>query len=201
MTIRTFNLLLLVSAFVSACGTFGDNPPEYYGIPESKNLEIPDNLDRPTSATALTVDRRYMPLPERELSPIPPRVLANQKDNSSTSLRWSADGVYILVEDSPDSVQRRLRYVIERSGMDLHSPTSDGNHRFGYHHVPVEIDEGFFAKMAFWRDDAPNYSGDYETVPQADGSQTRVYLRYADGEDVPMDAAEHVLVILMERLG
>lgn len=202
MNIRTLLQLLLATLFLAACGAFGDKQPEYYDVTESKDLVIPDNLDTPTSPTALTVDRNYTPLPTNKLSAVPPRVIANQKEvDSSTRLQWSADGVYILVEDSAESVQRRLKYVIERSGMDMQSSSADGNYRFGYEHERIDIDEGFFSKLAFWRDDGPDYSGEYETVPQPDGDRTRVYLRYADGGEVPMDAAEHVLVILMERLG
>lgn len=202
MNIRSLILVAVVAALLAACGVFGDKNPEYYDVPESKTLEVPQDLDRPNSATALTVDRQYMTLPERELSPVPPRVLANQKGNETTTrMKWSADGVYLLVQDSPESVQRRLKFVIERSGMQLHNQSADGNYRFSFEHVRSEEDTGFFSKIAFWRDDAPDYSGEYQTVPQPDGTDTRVYLKYADGGEVPMDAAEHVLVILMERLG
>lgn len=196
--------LLLAAVLVSSCGLFGggDKAPEYYGSPEAQPLEIPDGLDNPTSQSALTIDHSPSPLPEQEMSAVPPRVLANKTGDSGNSrIRWSSDGIYILVADTTDSVRRRLEYVIERSGMQMQGRAADGGYRFEYQQPKTDGDEGFFSKVAFWRDNAPNFSGRYETLSEPDGENTRVYIRYADGGEVPMDAAEHVLTILKERLG
>lgn len=194
--------LAVIAPLVASCGLFGDKQPAYYSVTESRPLQIPSGLDTPTADSALTIEYPVMPLPSEELNAVPPRILANQaNEKGNAKIRWSADGVYLLVEDSPDSVQRRLGFVIERSGMGLQGRGSDGNYQFDYQHVRSKSDEGWFSWMAFWRDDPPDYSGTYETQPQPDGTNTRVYLRYADGGEVPMEAAEHVLAILMERLG
>lgn len=196
--------ITVLALLTSSCGLFGggEKAPEYYGSPEAEPLTIPEGLDNPAAQTALTIDYPVVPLPEREISAVPPRVLANQGDDSGNSkIRWSSDGIYILVADDTDSVQRRLGYVIERSGMQMQGRAPDGGYRFDYQQPKADSDEGFFSKVAFWRDDGPNYSGSYRTLSEPDGENTRVYLRYADGGEVPMDAAEHVLAILKERLG
>lgn len=204
MKLRLQHLLAIAVCplILSSCGMFGEEKPEYYGVPESQPLELPEELDKPTSQSALTIEYPPVPLPEGEIEAVPPRILANQSgEDGNSKLRWSSDGVYILVEDSSDSVHRRLGYVIERSGMEMRERGSDGNYRFEYHQPRRDNDQGFFSKVAFWREDAPDYSGAYQTLSEPDGDNTRVYLRYADGGDVPMDAAEHVLAILKERLG
>lgn len=206
MNLRLKQLLTLsmVALLASSCGLFGDKKktPEYYGIPEGQTLEIPEGLDDPAAQTALTIEYPPVPLPAQELSAVPPRVLANQDGESGNSrIRWSSEGVYIDVADSADSVERRLGYVIERSGMQMQGRAPEGGYRFEYEQQIIDRDEGFFSKMAFWRDNAPNYSGSYLTRFEPDGESTRVYLKYADGGEVPMDAAEHVLAILKERLG
>ena len=204
MTFKAAQLpcLAALALVLSGCGIWGEKKPEYYGVPESKPLKIPAGLDSPTSQAAFTIDIPVFPLSETELNPIPPRVLANQENEGGNSrLRWSADGVYILIQDSPDSVQRRLGYVIERSGMEMVRQEPDGAYVFEYEQVIVDRDEGWFNTLAFWRPDAPNYSGSYQTVLEADGTATRIYVKYADGRDVPMEAAEQVLAILKERLG
>lgn len=196
--------ILLATVLLSSCGLFGggNKAPEYHGSPEAQPLEIPEGLDNPTSQTALTIDYPPAPIPEQEMSAVPPRVLANQSGESDNArIRWSSDGIYILVADTTDSVQRRLGYVIERSGMQMEGRAPDGGYQFEYQQPKTGGDEGFFSRVAFWRDDAPNYSGRYQTLSQPDGENTRVYIRYADGGAVPMDAAEHVLAILKERLG
>jgi uncharacterized lipoprotein len=71
-----------------------------------------------------------------------------------------------------------------------------------YEHVQTkDPDEGFFSKMAFWRDDGPDYSGEYLITTEADGENTRIYLKNADGSDADQNAAEFLLVKLDERLG
>lgn len=204
MILKPLQLICIAASAVIAtsCSMFGDDKPEYYDVPESKPLKIPDGLDSPTSQAAFTIDVPAFPLPDTELNAVPPRVLANQgAETGNSRLRWSADGVYILVLDSPESVQRRLGYVIERSGMEMVRQEQNGSYVFEYHQVVVNVDEGFFNSLAFWRPDPPNYSGSYQTLLEPDGGNTRVYVKYADGRDVPMEAAEQVLAILKERLG
>lgn len=199
---KTLPGLIFYSMILSACSMFGGEQPEYYDVTEAEPLTIPEALDTPTSASALTIDHQPLPLPSQEMNTMPPRVLVNQSSDPGNSiLRWSSEGVYILVDDSTDSVRRRLEFVIQRSGMELLGRGGDGDYRFVYKDVRPETDEGFFAKMAFWRDDPPDYSGSYLTLSQPDGGKTRVYLVYADGGEVPVEAAEHVLAILKERLG
>ncbi|MDX1555668.1 MAG: hypothetical protein R3212_06560 [Xanthomonadales bacterium] len=202
LNIKLVTAYVLIALLLSACGLFKKKDPEYYNVAEAQPLTVPDGLDSPVASTALTIETPTMPLPQRELNDVPPRVLANQNTrNANTSLHWSAEGVYILVKDSTDSVQRRLGYVIERSGMAMQGRGPDGNYRFEYHHVRPENEEGFFGKLAFWRDDPPDYSGTYETLLRPDSQGTRVFVQYPDGGEVPMEAAEQVLVILKERLG
>lgn len=196
-------ILLLVALVSTSCGMFSKKSRQttYYDVQEAVPLTIPEGLDSPATESALRIDYPPMPLPQTVLSDVPPRVLANQQDAAGNSrIKWSADGVYILVQDSPESVERRLGFVIERSGMDMVARNPDGSYRFQYEHARVD-DGGFFNTLYFWRDDAPDYSGTYETLAQPDGAGTRVFVIYADGGEVPMDAAEHVLALLKERLG
>lgn len=205
LSIRNTLIVALAALLLSGCSLFGKkDQPEYYGVPEAKPLVIPEGLDSPTSQTALTIEYPPVPLPERELNPVPPRVLANQTDNgaeANSRIRWAAEGVFIYVDDSTDSVDRRLGYAIERSGMSVHGRAPDGGYRFDYSQPQRKSDDGWFSWMAFWKEDPPNYSGSYLTLTQPDGAGSRVYLKYADGGEVPIDAAEHVLAILKQRLG
>ena len=196
-------VLALCSLLITACGLFGDKKqPMYYDVPVAVPLEIPDGLDTPSSGVALTIEHPVLPLPSAEMSAVPPRVVLNQSDDGgNTKLRWSSEGIYILVEDSTDSVQRRLEFVIERSGMELLGQSQNGEYRFNYDHVRADANDGFLSKLAFWRDDSPDYSGSYQILSRSDGDKTRVYLLFADGGEVPVEAAEHVLAILKGRLG
>jgi len=199
--------LLMTLAFsgLTACGLFGDKEeelPEYYAAKEVPALELPEGFDRPIGTGALLIAAPQAPLPEREMKTVPPRVSSDSGGKpGNTSIRWSAEGVYLWVKDTPESVQRRLGFAIKRAGMSVRETSTDGIYEFEYWHQPPKQDEGFFSKLAFWRDDGPNYSGTYQIITQPDLEDTRVYIKNVDGTDSDPDAAEHLLAIFSERLG
>jgi len=205
---RSLYLLVPLVCMVSlpSCGMFNrdkkEDQPVYYKATETPALEIPEGLDRPNASNALLIATPLAPLPERELQTIPPRVASHStRDDSSTQLKWSAQGVYLVVEDSPESVLRRLGLVIQRAGMSLSATEIPNGYRFEYRHNSKDPDEGWFSKMAFWRDGAPNYSGTYQAITQADGESTRILIKGPEGGEVDPIAAEHILGIIGERLG
>jgi uncharacterized lipoprotein len=105
------------------------------------------------------------------------------------------------VRDTQASAYRRLGLAIRRSELSLSETTVEGGYQFEYFHDSKDPDRGFFSRLAFWRDDGPNYSGSYQAVTQADGENTRVFIKNADGSEPDQDAAEHLLIILGQRLG
>lgn len=175
---------------------------EYYDAVESAPLEIPDGLARPASSSALIINAPPMPASSLGIEPKPPRISSTTSGlNSNSSFSWSPQGLFLTVDDTIDSVQRRLGLVIERAGMQRVRLDENGVYRFDYYQS-FEDDDGFFRKLAFWsRDKAEDYSGAYQTFAEPDGDKTRVYIKYADGTDCEPDAAEHVLDVIRSRLG
>jgi uncharacterized lipoprotein len=196
-----FILALLALLLVAACSR-GNKKPEYYDARETASLEIPQGLDRPASEAALVIEAPAMPPPAMVMQTMPPRISSTTSGiDTNSELKWSAQGLYLMVEDTPESVQRRLGLVIERSGMQSVRLDDQGVYRFDYYQSFEEAG-GFFRKMAFWsRDKSEDYSGAYQTFTQPDGVNTRVYIKYADGTDCEPDAAEHVLAVLRARIG
>jgi uncharacterized lipoprotein len=199
-------LVVVMALFLASCGMFGkkkEKTPTYYAATEVPVLTIPEGLDRPTNATALMIQIPPAPLPEKELQSVPPRVTSQStsKDDNA-AIRWGSSGIYLQVEDSQDSVIRRLNHAAKRSGFNYREQGT-GNGLFIYytHIVSKDPDEGFFSKMAFWRDDGPDYSGEYLITTEADGESTRIYVKNPDGSDADQNAAEYLLVKLDERLG
>jgi uncharacterized lipoprotein len=200
---RSVLALILAAWLLPGCSLFRDKPPEYLASEEGTPLKVPEDLDpvdylRPVE---ITVPLVRMPSGD-ELNPGPPRAVSTGgRGDANAYLAWSAEGVYLQVKDTPDSVARRLGYAIERSGMALIERDAAGSHKFEYTHMRID-DRGFFKKLLFWRsDEGPNYSGSYRIRLQADQEQTRVYLLYGTGGHAATDAAEHILGIFMERLG
>lgn len=195
--------LLLMAMVLSGCSMFGNNEPEYLASVEGEPLKIPEGLDAPKGPrpVVITVPQMRMPAGD-ELEPLPPRVVSTAgKQDTNTFMAWSAEGVYLMVKDTPDSVARRLRFAIVNSGMNMLERDDSGSHKFHYTQVHLTTDEGFFSSMAFWRDKPVDYSGVFMTHLQPDGENTRVYLLFGTGESVDTSGAEHILGIFMERLG
>jgi len=195
-------IALILIAVLSGCSLFGTNEPEYLASVESYPLRVPEGLDDPTGPAPVFISVPMMRMPAGdELEPKPPRVVstAGQQD-ANAYLAWSAEGAYLMVKDTSESVAKRLRFVIQNSGMTMLREDETGAHKFHYKQT-METDEGFFSSMAFWRSKPFDYSGTFVTLLRADGKNTRVYLLFGTGEAVDTAGSEHILGIFMERLG
>jgi uncharacterized lipoprotein len=138
-----------------------------------------------------------------ELNPMPPRAASTAGGGEANAyIAWSAAGAYLAVKDTPDSVTRRLRFAIERSGMILVQRDDVNGHQFEYTHIQQPMEKSFFGKLKFWKEEyGPNYSGTYRVRLEPDGRETRVYLMTEGGEPAGTNAAEQILGLFMERLG
>ncbi len=199
---QTTALILAASLSLLMGCTSGMKTPEYYGASETESLEIPEGLSKPDNSQALIIYTPYMPPPSLVMETRPPRISSTTsgiKDNSR--LNWSAQGLYLVVEDTADSAHRRLGYVIKNSGMERIRIDDEGVYRFDYYQT-FEVMGGFWKSLAFWsRDNREDYSGAYQAFVRPDGENARVYIKYADGTDCEPDAAEHLLVVIRSRLG
>ena len=204
MTIRSSSIFLFSALILllAACSSDG-RKPEYYGASETDNLQIPEGLDIPQSDSALIIQYPTRMLSSMVMDPMPPRISSTTSGiDVNSRLSWSAEGMFLLVDDTFESAERRADLVINRSGMKKVTRDDQDVYRFEYYQVFGEGDGGFFRSMAFWRKDkAEDYSGAYQVYLRPDGEKARVYIKYADGTDCEPDAAEHVLSILGARLG
>lgn len=197
-------VLLIATSLLQACGIFGDRPPEYLDSEDGEPLVIPKGLDTPIPVTPIVIRIDKMRSPSGdELNPLPPRAATTAGGGDANAyIAWSAAGAYLAVKDSPESVSRRLRFAIQRSGMTLVQRDDVGGHHFEYVQEMQEMEKGFWGKMLFWREEyGPNYSGTYKVHLEADGEETRVFLLFAAGGSAGTNAAEHILGFFMERLG
>lgn len=194
-------ITLIMIAVLSGCSLFGDNEPEYLDSVEVESLKIPPGLDEPAGPAPVVISVPEMRLPAGdELEPKPPRVVSTAgKQDANAYMAWSAEGVYLMVKDTPENVALSLRAAIEGPGMTMLQASEAGSHKFHYKQN-MNTDQGFFSNMAFWRSKPFDYSGTFKTRLRADGKNTRVYLLFGTGEAVDAAGAEHVLGVFMERL-
>jgi len=202
---RTVTVLILLAVFLSGCSSFRNKEPEYLASYEAPPLRIPPGLDNPTGPTPvlITVPEMRMPAGD-ELEPMPPLVVSTAgKLEANAYIAWSAQGAYLLVKDTPDSVARRLRFAIVNSGMTLLPNNESDAYKFHYTQKRIENNESFFSRMAFWRSrpDYLDFSGTFMTSIRPDGENTRVYLLFGNGQPCDTAGSEHILGIFMQRLG
>lgn len=197
-------VVLILMTLVSGCSSMRNKAPEYLASETVEPLKIPQGMDKPQGDAPIIISVPQMRMPAGdELEPMPPRVVSTAgKQDASAYMAWSAEGAYLLVKDTPDSVARRLRFTIENAGMTMLKLDDSGAHKFHYKQT-MPRDEGFFSRMAFWRSQPKiiDYSGTFMTSLQPDGQDTRIYLLFGNGERCDVAGTEHILGIFMDRLG
>lgn len=203
-SIGKFTALLLAVGALQACGIFGDREPDYMAGQEGQPLQVPEDLDEPRQVSPILIRVEPMEIPSvDQIDFMPPRAAVTAGGGDANAyIAWSSSGAYLAVKDDPESVMRRLRFAIPRTGMELVERNDETGHVFSYRHVRLPREKGFFGKLLFWREDyGPDYSGTYRVRLQEDDDETRVYLDVQGGGQAPSNAAEHILGLFMERLG
>lgn len=202
----TFIVPLAVAVLLGGCFN-RDQQPIYVASEEVKPIEAPPGLDKPLTSTVYDVPGYSLPeLAAQGEQDWPPEVQSSaEAEKSRSHIRFGRNGLYLAVEDEPDSVWRRLGFSLDRGNMQLRR-ASEGERRyvFRFSHEPIEPEKTGFSRLFFWQQpEAVDYSGEYvaRIEPADDGEETRVELFDKDGSIVEMERAEFVLARLRERLG
>jgi uncharacterized lipoprotein len=204
---RTIFILSLAMTLLLA-GCFGsERDPVYVSSEEIEPIEAPPGLDQPRTRNIYDVPGYSLPeLAAQGEQERPPEVQPSSvAEQSRSQIRFGPTGLYLAVEDQPDSVWRRLGFTLNRGGMQVEE-VDEGQRRyvFRFSHEPIEPDTGILDRITFWSSpEAIDYSGNYvaRVATQADNGVTRVELLDSDGSVVELDRAEFVLARLRERLG
>lgn len=203
---RTSILLLSTTLLLGGC--FGSkSEPVYVASEEVDPIEAPAGLDQPDTRNIYDIPGYSLPELAAQGNPEnPPEVQPSSvAEQSRSQIRFGRTGLYLAVEDVPDSVWRRLGFTLNRGGMQVRQV--DENQRryvFSFSHEPIQPEQGFFGRLTFWSSpDRVDYSGEY--VARVDDETregvTRVELLDSDGSVVELERAEFVLARLRERLG
>lgn len=204
---RTVLILSLSTAFVLAGCFNSERDPVYVASEEIEPIEAPPGLDQPSTRNIYDVPGYSLPELAAQGNPEnPPEVQPSSvAEQSRSQIRFGPKGLYLAVEDVPDSVWRRLGFTLNRGDMQVRQV--DENERryiFSFNHEPVQPDVGFLDRLTFWSSPDPvDYSGEYvaRVGNKASDGVTAVELLDADGSVVELERAEFVLARLRERLG
>ncbi len=205
MTMKTILVLAVISAMLTGCFN-RDRQPVYADSEEIDPIEAPPGLTQPQVRSTFEVPGYFLPeLAARGNEARPPNVQPSaEAERSRSQIRFGATGLYLEVEDEPDSVWRRLGFTLNRSGMRVNEiDESDRHYRFRLSHEPIEAERTGLSRLAFWRSgETMDFSGNYKVeVREEESALTRVILLDDRGEVVDMERAEFVLARLRDRLG
>ncbi|MDZ7791607.1 MAG: hypothetical protein U5L08_14155 [Xanthomonadales bacterium] len=201
-----FVLLLAASLLLGGCFN-RERDPIYVSSEEISPIEAPSGLDQPNTRDTYDVPGYSLPeLAAQGDQEQPPEVQPSSvAERSRSQIRFGPTGLYLAVEDQPDSVWRRLGFSLDRGDMKVQQvDESERSYRFRLSHEPIRPEIGVFDRLTFWSSpEAIDYSGVYvaRVAGESDEGVTRVELLDAEGDVIEMDRAEFVLARLRERLG
>lgn len=207
--IQTRNAFFIALATVLLLGGCfnSERDPVYVSSEEVQPIEAPPGLDAPRTRDVFDVPGYSLPeLAAQGEQERPPEVQPSSvAEQSRTQIRFGPTGLYLAVEDEPDSVWRRLGFSLNRGEMQVRE-AEQGQRRyvFRFDHEPIRPEQGLFDRLSFWsRPESIDHSGEYvaRVASQAENGITRVELLNTDGSVVDLDRAEFVLARLRERLG
>lgn len=208
--IRIFKLIsttfLLAALLAMLAGCAGrDRQPVYADSEEIDPIEAPPGMSSPQSRSTFEVPGYYLPELAAQDTARPPRVQPSaEAERSRSHIRFGATGLFLEVQDEPDSVWQRLGFTLNRNGMRVEEiDDSQQRYRFQFSHDPIEADRRGISRLMFWRSpEVTDYSGTYRIkVREGSDGLSEVILLDANGEILDMDRAEYVLARLRDRLG
>ncbi len=197
--------VLLAALFAMLAGCAGRDQPIYAESEELDPLKAPPGMTQPETRSTYEVPGYYLPELAAQGTERPPRVQPSaEAERSRSHIRFGATGLFLEVQDEPDSVWRRLGHTLNRNGMQVQeTDDSERRYHFQFSHDPIEIQRTGLSRLAIWRGQEVNdYSGIYRIKVRDGGEETaEVILLDANGEILEMERAEFVLARLRERLG
>lgn len=205
-TRTVFIFSIAASLLLGGCFN-SERDPIYVASEEIDPIDAPPGLDDPRTRDIYNVPGYSLPeLAAQGQQERPPEVQPSSvAEQSRSQIRFGPTGLYLAVEDGPDSVWRRLGFSLNRGGMQVRqADESQRRYVFRFDHEPIRPEIGMFDRLTFWSRPQPiDYSGEYlaRVAAQAENGMTRIELLNADGSVVDLNRAEFVLARLRERLG
>ena len=196
--------MLLLMMSLSSCGLFSSKT-EYDKVPPGKALEVPPDLDEPSAASAVRVpNATYSRVANGPVQAGAP-VGAAQPDpdpQPGDRIETGPGGQTLLVDDSMESVWRRLGFALQRIGLKIEDQERDRGVYF-VEYVDLEAKEqkpGVFSRWIMRKKGPTDHSGTYQIHLETEGEQTRVRVLDDNSERAAAKVNQEILNSLLERL-
>jgi len=116
--------------------------------------------------------------------------------------RLEEGGRVLVIDDEMRNAWRLVGSALDRSGFAVEDRDQSQGVYYVRYDDPAkgEKKKGFFAKMAFWRDDKVDTVTQYQVRLTANGKETRVDVRDKEGNRDTSATAQSILTLLQEQL-
>ncbi len=127
---------------------------------------------------------------------------AEERKALQSELLKTRSGVALEVQADRDRAWRLVGIALERAGFEVQDRDRDQGVYFVKYDDPMkEKDQGFFSKLAFWREDKIDSEAEYRIHLSPDGEErTRVTVEDAQGRADHSDTAERILTLVHEHI-
>lgn len=130
--------------------------------------------------------------------------LASAEDvrQSRSELVTGRGGAYLLVHDEFAPAWRLVGVALERAGFLVEDrDRSAGVYYVRYDDPTIKKEEGFFSKMAFWRDSSEfDEEIVYRVSLREDANETRVVIQDEEGQVRHTDTTQRILTMVQEQI-
>ncbi len=199
MYLSSSKLAVVVACLLLAgCSLFGARgDTRYLTAEERPPLELPDDVDRPNSATALVVpgDGSAVPLSGEGPGIVPPGI--------DEVVSGPTDTTRLVVDDTVSNAWRRVGLAIERSGVGSIDARDEAAGTYTVTGTTTEIaraDVGWFGRL-IGRDKPRNITVTRVVRVAAEAAGASVVVEDADGRRSTDSYSRRLIAVLRERLG
>jgi uncharacterized lipoprotein len=190
--------LVLAAALLGGCGLFGSRT-DYSDSREGRPLEVPPDLDAPSTANALTIPQASASGTPATASPAP---LTSELATSPPPV-VAGDDATVAVSDSVAATWRRIGLALERSGVAEITARDDvaGTYTVAGTTSITRRAEGNFITRMFRSDSVESENVVRVVRVVADGAGSVVRVEDEQGTPVDDDLARRLIAAIKQRLG
>ena len=193
-------LVLAVSLVLAGCGMFGGKKEQAYkGSAEGRPLEVPPDLDTPSTSRSLSIPVTADAV-GTEGAADPDAAAAPPVDAAPGASIQPGDESALTVTDGVAGTWRRVGLALERSGVGEIVSRDESAGTYTVKSTVTEKEGGFFSRM-IGRDKVSVEEATRVVRVVADGSGSRIQVEDESGSTVEDAAARKLIAAIKQRLG
>jgi uncharacterized lipoprotein len=194
-------LVLALPLVLAGCGMFGGKKEQAYkSSSEGRPLEVPPDLDTPSTSRSLSIPATADAAATDAASDTPDAAAAPPLDAAPSASIQPGDESELTVTDGVAGTWRRVGLALERSGVGEIVSRDEGAGTYTVKSTVTEKEGGFFSRM-MGRDKVSVEEATRVVRVVAEGTGSRIQVEDETGATVEDAAARKLIAAIKQRLG